>query len=205
MRSRIVLVAALATAALVASSAQAARAPQITDPKGDALASQAAYDIVSVTLDTPRTTKSKTSPIKTFSITMELAAAPDIHEGTSYQINADLGDCGSLFVFSYWSALDAGPTSSFQIQSCGQQADAVDGSPQTFLDPTVKIEGNKITWAVSGKAMPKEFAKGYLFNSLYGYTAITEPLVGYTTEDYSPAPGTTAIDATKTISYKYGS
>jgi hypothetical protein len=205
MRARLAGYATIAVAAVALATTAHAKPTVVKDAKGDARSQQAAHDIVSLTLDTARATKSATSPITTFTITMELAAAPAIQPGISYQLLGDLGDCGTLFVYSYWSALDQGPAHSFQVSSCGTDTSTT-GGPAQLLDPAVKIEGNKISWTVSGKLMPKEFAKGYTMNDLYGFVAVTEPVVGYTTQDFSSiADLDSTIDTTAPTTYKYGS
>jgi hypothetical protein len=200
VRSRIVLAGALAVAALVSSSAHAAKAPQITDPKGDALGAQANQDIVSVKLDTTRVGTSKTSAVKQLTITMELAAAPTVTPGLSYQLNGNIAGCGSLLIWTYFSALDGGQSDNFQLGCGGAELDPITQAYTLSLVPTTTIKGNTISWTVSGKQIPKAVKLGTAFNDLFAYTAITEPTFGYTPRDFDGP----ATDDTMAITYKYG-
>lgn len=183
MRLRRSILAVAAAAALAAvNTSHAALAPQITDAKGDS-AVGAGNDILKVTFGTVKVKK----VIKEVTITMEPAAAPVINPGSSYQIGADLGACGTLYVFSYWSLADAGTGHSWQ-NGCMPPDET--GATQGSITPKVTIKGNKITWSVPYKSLPKQMQKlGFKFTGLKAYTAVTEPVVGYTPADFISASG----------------
>lgn len=211
MRIRTTLFAGLAAgAALFASTASAAPTAVITDAKGDAKGAQAAYDIVSVTMETTKVSKAKNAPLKDFVVTMELAAAPDTKPGTAYQIFGTNAACGAFFAYVYWSALDAGPSSSLQFGDCG---DGTDPTSDNFLveSATVTTQGTKLVFKASAKALPSQIKAGSAFTELVAYTAPTEPVVGYSTYDVAVISGAPIEDAA-TIdfargdkTYKYGS
>lgn len=196
------LAAAVAAAAALAAGMPNANAiaPQITDPAGDVKGAQAAYDIVGVTFDT---TKTKTTTVvkkkkvttvthKNFTITMTLAGNVDVKPGTSYQVIVENTPCGQLYAFTYFSASAAGPGHSVQFANCGE---ATPQGDSLLLDPAVTINGKTITWSVPVKALLPSVKIGSAFSGMYGYTAPTEPVVGYSGVDFLSAGGQQAAEA----------
>lgn len=207
MRIRTTLFAGLAAGAvLFASSASAAPTVVITDPQGD-VRGQAAFDIVSVTMETTKTSTAKTAPLKDFIVSIQLAAAPTVLPGTSYQVMGENAACGTFYAFVYFSALDGGQTSSMQFGNCGTPNAA--GQDNWLLEPAVKVDGNKIVFTVSAKTMPPQVKAGSPFNQLIAYTAPTEPVVGYSVVDFAPDDAVAeagSFDFAKSDKiYKYGS
>ena len=173
---RLVLPAALLAIALAAANSSAAPPVDITDPSGDAVAGQAAYDVVSVDYAIVKK--------KTLAVTMKLAGAPAVSPGTSYQLGAETG-CGHLFVFSYYSAGEV--AHSWQFSGCGgADPTAADGEANLTLEPDVVLGKDTITWSVPVKSMPAEVGLKAGFSELTAYTAVTEPAIGYTTADFVP-------------------
>jgi hypothetical protein len=199
MRLRSALVPlALGALVLTGTSSTAAVGNDIVDTAGDAMTAQAGQDILGVdfhmtTTDVVTTTVVKgkkkkvvTKTPKDLVVTMTLAGPPAIDPGISYQIGAET-DCGHLFVYSYFSALDAGPADSFQFSGCGgEDATQPDGEANFTVDAPAVIKGNTITYTVSAKALPKEIGMKSVFTELLAYTAVTEPAVGYATADFVP-------------------
>lgn len=203
----IALPAALAALALVGSGAEAASAPvkpQIVDAAGDAVGSQASYDITGVTFAVTKTAvksikvvKGKKVTVTTyvpkdFQVTMALAGDAKVQPGVSYQIGVDTG-CGHMFIYAYTSVFAAGGTdSSMQVGLCGpDDPTATDGNAGLTFDHTITATGKSIVWSMPYKTLPKEMAIGKGWDSPVAYTALTEPVIGYTTADFVEE---TAID-----------
>jgi hypothetical protein len=199
MRLRTALLpVALGALVLTGTSSTAAVGNDIVDAAGDAVTAQAGQDILGVdfhmtTTDLVTTTVVKgkkkkvvTKTPKDLVVTMTLAGPPAIDPGISYQIGAET-DCGHLFVYSYFSAVDAGPADSFQFSGCGGEDPAsTDGEANFTVDAPAKVSGNTLTYTVSAKALPKEISMKSVFTELIAYTAVTEPVVGYATADFVP-------------------
>lgn len=197
------LPAALAALALVGTGADAAPAPvkpQIVDAAGDAVGSQANYDITGVTFEVTKTAVKSTKVVKgkkltvttyvpkDFQVTMTLAGPAKVQPGVSYQIGVDTG-CGHSFIYAYTSVFEAGGTdSSVQFAECG--TGGTSGTALT-LEHTLKADGNKIVWSLPYKVLPKEIGIGKSWDTPVAYTALTEPVIGYTTADFVEQ---TAID-----------
>jgi hypothetical protein len=190
-----------ATAALAAGMPNAnAVSPQISDPAGDVKGAQAAYDIVSVRFDTTKVVTStvvkkkkvKVVTLKDFTITMTLAGDANVLPGTSYQVIADNTPCGTLYAFTYFSALDAGPGNSLQFGHCGEVTPQGDSA---LLDPTVTVAGKTITWSVPMKTLPPQVKAGSAISGMYAYTAPTEPVVGFSGVDFLSIAGPEAAEA----------
>lgn len=178
---RAVLAVAAVTALAAANTSHAALDPQITDPKGDSKVG-AANDILKVTFDTVKVKK----VIKEFIIKVELAAPPAVSPVATYNIGANIGGCGTLLVYSYWGALDGGPSHRWTAR-CGPDTGQ---GPRTTLHPKVTIKGNTLTYSVPFKSMPKEMQrKGFAFTDLYAYTAPGDPVYGITPADFIAEPG----------------
>ena len=208
MRNRLVLLAALSAGAVLAPLAGAAPAPQIVDPKGDALGAQAAYDIVSVTYETTKASKAKNAPLKDFVVTMELAGPATIAPGTSYTVRADDTPCGGLIMYAYWGLLENGPTVGGFFNTCGPLDDTT-GVDAAYLEPRTKAEGNKLSFTVAAASVPKA-ARTATFGGLKAVTAPAEPLAGISTDlifsDLGAPEGTGAFDLARSDkTYKFGS
>ena len=202
MRLRALALPALLVVGLVgAPTSGAAVGNDIVDAPGDAIADQASLDITGV--DFHMTSTSTTSmvptrgnngrkrPVTTVTpkdlvVTMTLAGAPEVTPGVSYQIGAET-ECGHLFVYSYFSAADGGPTDVFQFSGCGGADPAsTDGEANLSIEPTVAISGSTITWTVPARALPKSIGLSSTWTELTAYTAVTEPVIGYATADFVP-------------------
>jgi hypothetical protein len=173
----------------------------IVDPAGDAVAAQASLDITGVDFHMTSTTTRTVVPTrgkngrkqvvttvtpKDLVVTMSLGAVPSVQPGVSYQVGAET-ECGHLFIYSYFSATDAGPTDVFQFSGCGgPDPTATDGEANLSLEPTVTVNGSTISWSVPAKALPKEISLASGWTELIAYTAVTEPVVGYATADFVP-------------------
>lgn len=198
------LPAALSVVALVGNGAHAAAPlppkPQIVDAAGDAVGSQANYDITGVTFETTKVAEKSTKVVKgkkitvttyvpkDFQVTMALAGTAAVQPGVSYQIGVDT-PCGHMFVFAYVSVFNApAADSSVQTAECGTGGTS---GTSLLMDHTLTVAGNKIIWSLPLKSMPTQFKIGAAFTSPVAYTAATEPVVGYTTADFVPQ---TAID-----------
>lgn len=196
------LIALAATAALglgTMPGAQAALPPQITDPAGDAKGNQAAYDVVSVTFDTIKAVSYKTVKVgkkkkakrvavytpTDFTITMTMAAPPDVKPGTSYQIMAAETPCGLLYAYTYFALSTAGRRDAMQFGDCGPTTTTGDNFVLAAGQFTATVVGNSIVWKAPLKNLPKEVKLTSAFAGLSAYTAPTEPVFGYSGVDFA--------------------
>lgn len=198
MKVRLIALAAAAAVGLAAMpGAQAGLPPQITDATGDVKGAQAAYDITSVTFDTIKTVSYKTVKVgkKTkkvavytptdFTITMNLAAAPDVKPGTSYQILAQDTPCGLLYAYTFFSAGAGGRGDSMQFGNCGPSTATGDNFVLDDGQFTVSMVGKSVVWKAPMKYLPPSVKVNSIFAGLSAYTAITEPVFGYSGVDFA--------------------
>jgi hypothetical protein len=199
------LPAVLSVLALAGSGAHAAAPlppkPQIVDAAGDAVGSQAAYDVTGVTFEVTKKAQTSYKIVrgkkvavttyvpKDFQVTMTLAGAAAVQPGVSYQIGAET-PCGHMFIFAYVSVFSAPDAdSSVQTDECGP-ADPT-GNTSILIDHEFTTSGNKLIWKLPFKGLPAEIKLGSVFGTPIAYTAATEPVVGYSTADFVEQ---TAID-----------
>jgi hypothetical protein len=181
------LVTALAAAAVLATpalsgAAAPAPAPQIVDPSGDAVGSQAALDIVSVKFGTTGTTsvvKKGKKKITVYTptklvVTETLAAPPSTTQSVRYRIQADIDGCGSFDLFYVNAA--TGPDGSLFLSCPDGGADPTAGG--TLITTTPKIAGNVLTWDFSLKALPTEIKVGSVVSGFKAYTDVADPVLG---------------------------
>ena len=210
MRRRLLAVpATLALLGLYSPAHAAAPAPakpQIVDPSGDAVGSQKNDDITGVTFEITKTAVQAVKKVrgkkvtytryepKDFKVTMTLAGTASVAPGVSYQIGVDTG-CGHSYIYAYFSAPDAGP-SSLQFAECGTAG--VNGTG-LLVDHTFTPTGTTLVWTAPYNTMPKQLGVGSFWTAPVAYTAVTEPVVGYTTADFVPE---TAVDYAKGDDFK---
>jgi hypothetical protein len=179
------LVTALAAAAVLATpalSGAAAPAPQIVDPSGDAVGSQASLDIVSVKFSTTGTTsvvKKGKKKITVYTptklvVTETLAAAPSATQSVRYRIQADIDGCGS-FDLLYVNAA-TGPDGSLFLSCPDGGSDPTAGG--TLITTTPKIAGSVMTWEFSLKMLPAEIKVGSAVSGFKAYTDVADPVFG---------------------------
>jgi hypothetical protein len=197
MKVRLIALAAAAAVGLAAMPGANAVPPQITDPTGDVKGAQAAYDITSVTFDTIKVVSYKTvkagkkkrvvavyTPTD-LTITMNLAGAPDVKPGTSYQIMAQDTPCGLLYAYTYFSARSGGRGDSMQFGNCGPSTPTGDNFVLGAGQFTVSMVGKSIVWRAPLKNLPPSVKVNSIFAGLSAYTAVTEPLFGYSGVDFA--------------------
>lgn len=204
---RLALVPALAVA-LIAPNAQAAPAPQVTDPSGDAnglatvnhaqtrdrstaAGSQAYGDVVSVLWDTQKTTKKvkgkNVTTVTGFTVTATLAGPPTPPAPTQvvYRMLGTTPNCGFFGVVYYTrqSSDKAIPQSALR-ENCNDEV--------TRLYPIAmpKIEGSTITWTVPISAIPgaTKVKPGSKIVDLYFTVNELQDFQGVCLPDLSSAP-----------------
>ena len=170
MKSALATAAVLAAIAAAAVPSQAAApTPQVVDPKGDALDTQAAHDVVSVLF-----TQTKKAGVPTgFTVAMTLAGPQTTTPGVNYVISGQTANCG-LFSIN-WAP--AGPVIARDQVSmeCGAPSE-VDGSPYTIINVAPVAKGNTLTWSFKRKMFPKELQKGDTFTDLAVNVQQNEPV-----------------------------
>lgn len=174
MKLRAIALASVIAGVALAAQGHAAVAPQIIDPKGDALGSQATYDVVSTTYSTVGTGKGRTYKPTKLIVTLELAAPASTQAGSTYSVNATVAGCG-YFNLSYTPGATLGEGSLFT--ECGSPEDET-GSTSTLIPLAPKAAGNTITWNIGIKALPKPIKPGSMFSDLVAFTAFNEPVFG---------------------------
>lgn len=175
MRARLAVAIAAAAVLSLTSAGHAAPAPQVKDPTGDALAAQAASDIVSVTYSTTGKKVGRKYVADTLVIAMKLAAAPHTSGGTYlYYTRAEVSDCGS-FETRYSPGASSGSGSFFL--ACGSQNNAATGT-STLIQTNPKVTGSVITWSMKLRALPREIKVGSQWSALSAYTDVVEPFTG---------------------------
>lgn len=199
MRTRLAVVAGLAAGVLLAPYAGAVPAPQIVDPKGDAIGGGAAYDILSVTFRTTRASKARNAPLKYFVVTIELAGPPDVAPGTGYHVNAFETPCGLLTFLVVWDALEVGPRQDAWFDNC--ESGWPEDTKRAGLDPKVEIVGNKLSFVVRVGDVPKAARTG-TFGDFIVSTGPADPVIGLGVHGDGNAP----FDyARSNATYKFGS
>lgn len=200
MRARHVFAAGLAGLLLAGSAAHGAPAPkpQIVDPAGDSRLG-ADTDLVSVAFSVVK----KSRKLDQLLVTVTTAGPAALNPGSSYNIKGEVSGCGSFIAYSYWGAREAGASHQFNFIGCGPEADPTTGDPEANLDPTATISGNTLTYALPFKDIPKEIKLKTRFSELVAWTAVTEPVVGYTPADFEQIGEAGATDwATGTSSFQ---
>lgn len=195
MRARPVLAAAVAAAALLASTATAAAKPQLEDPAGDQLPGASGdYDIVSALFEATK----KDGKVKDLVITLGTSSAPTLGGAPSYNMRGDVSGCGTFLLYVFTSA-EAGTSSTFQTNGCGNDTDTT-GEPAQYVDVTdVVVKGTSVVFTIPVNAMPTEIKKA-TFSNLFAWSAPAEPIIGYTPAEFVPQ---TAFDSgTGTGSFK---
>lgn len=167
---RLVLAPALALA-LIAPNAQAAPAPQVTDPSGDAnfganavaatrnqslpVGNQEYADVVSVLWDTKKTTKKvrgrNVTTLTAFTVTATLTGAPTPPAPTQivFRMLGATPNCGFFGVVYYTKkSSDPGIPQSALRENCNDEVTRLHSIPAPAID------GNKITWTVPMSAIP---------------------------------------------------
>lgn len=162
------------------SAASKPRSLVVPDPKGDAVAAGAAYDITSIGLTTVGRTDGRTYTPKSFVVTLSLAEPPSTQAGSTYGVDVELAGCG-FANFSYTPGATLGEGSVFT--ECGSPADET-GSTATLYPVPPKVKGNVITWTIGVKT--PGFKPGTAVTGIDGFTTFNEPVFGII--------GPTAID-----------
>jgi hypothetical protein len=200
MRSPWIALAPLAGLALAtAAYAGPTTTPQIKDPPGDAVGSQAGTDIVSVLFTTSGTGRGKAYVPKLFSVTMTMAGPVMDGPGLTYEVDAKTDTCGDLsFTYEpgtpYGKAF--GPNGWAQWGSCTNTAG--DGSIELM---SVAAAGNKITWEFGMKAIGLK--PGTVFKDFVARVDPSNPLLPYPSHGDVGMTGLGLIDAaTGTGSWK---
>ena len=172
------LLATAAVTALVALAlpSQAAPKPQVVDPKGDSLDTQAAHDVVSVLF----TQTKKSGAPSGFTVAMTLAGPPSAVPGVNYELSMQTRNCGAFTINYTPNALLLAATTGARTQvtmECGAPSE-VDGSPYTIIDVPPQVKGNVVTWTFKRKMFPKELAKGDAFSDMAVAVQHNEPVFG---------------------------
>lgn len=201
MRIRLLSVAAVAALATALPSF-AAPAPQITDPKGDARGGAAGTDIVSALFATQGTTakvgkKTVYTPTKLV-VDVTYAAAPSTDPYVSHQVVFTAPGCGTVYLEVY-------ALGTFGVADCMPD--------DTSFDVTYKVTGNTMQFTLPFTVIGKQYFKpGSSLTDLVAYTAVSDPVFGYESQEVVGAvaseagvPADGAIDfATTKASYRIG-
>lgn len=195
MKSALAAVAVLtAVAAAAVPSHAAAPKPQIVDPKGDSLDTQAAHDVVSVLF-----TQTKKSGVpKGFTVAMTLAAPPSEMPGITYVISAETGSCGT-FEINY-SPVTGLMGRDQTTMPCG--APGTTGDPYTIISGGPVVKGSTVTFSYSRKGLPKELQKGDLMTDLRVRVDYNDPVFGIFGPGIVSAP-LVADQASSTASFRF--
>ena len=195
MRARRAVVLALLLPLLAATSSSAKAKPQVTDPKGDSLSTQAAHDITSVTFEAIR----KGKKVKALQITMTLAAPPDRTPGMLYRVLGLQSKCGT---FQFSSAATLALTEQNQVlMSCGGAGDTPGGGDSLVINVTPDVVGNSLVWLVSIKELPEEMQSGVM-SELHAFVAPADPVTGIlNAADFVPESAIDSATGTQTFGY----
>jgi hypothetical protein len=200
---RLVLPLVLAASLVAATSSQAAPAPQVTDPAGDAVGLQGMHDITSITYEVTGTVKkvgrkSVKTP-KALVVTLGLAGAPSVAPGTYYAVGA-VTDCGALTMSASLTALSApsyGGSGTFF--ECGPEQEVAGVVVTPFgVSPTITLGATSVVFTVPWKSLPKEIALGDSWFDLQGYTTLSDPVIGFDSQTFTSIFGVdTVLDLAK--------
>lgn len=180
LRTRLSLLVAISALLLTANLADAAPRPLLTDPKGDALALGASYDILSANLFTTGTTKKvgrKTVYTPVYMVaTVTLAGPPSKQLGATVNLSADSSACrNGTFKWSYTPGSRLSNSNLF-VTGCGEVARG-NTVPTDFVDgSTAVVKGNTITWRFKLKVLGKDLPLGSTFRNIYAQSDINEPV-----------------------------
>lgn len=146
----------------------------ITDPAGDALATQKSYDITKVTITTKgKGSKASYKPVSIV-LTMTVAGALSTTPGAAYEVDvADVSGCGYANFTYTPGGLDEGGV----FTECGSPADET-GSTATLYDAPPTVSGSTITWDVPLSLLSPEFKAGAVFSGISGKANQNDPVFG---------------------------
>lgn len=182
MRRLLALVTATAAAFAFATPAEA-KPFTYSDPKD--VPANAGLDIVSVTYATEGTTtvtKVRGKKVKTYEpsklvVTMTLAGPAVEQPGIRYRVSSDVAECGAM-TFTYVGTLAQDVLANSQlVVSCGGAGGAA-GGDSLFLDPKFTMKGNKLTWSIPLKSLPKVARAGGLYYNMKSAVDLAEPVLG---------------------------
>lgn len=169
MRIRAFVAAAVVAGLAFGPQASAARAPQVKDLPGDANAvndqglciltagcgigndnatpgSQAAFDILSVTVDTIFVKVGKKKVPSALVVTEKFAAAPS-DNFTVHRVTGEIAGCAFMLVYT---ADESGKSS--HVRQCGE---GTAGLSRDTVAPMAKLGANSITWTIPFKTLLK--------------------------------------------------
>ena len=180
MRARRALLVVPIVLAVMAAPGLAApkAAPQISDPKGDSLAGQAALDIVSVLYATTGTGSGKGYQPKKLVVTLTLAGPPSTTGVVTYRVVADTDGCGLIDL--RWAPGNAtGTVIGDTYAKFGSCAEAI------FFFP--KVQGSVVTFEVGLKVAGID--RGTVFSDFVARVDASDPAVAEFGTGNTPAAG----------------
>lgn len=212
---RLILAPALALA-LVAPNVQAAPAPQVTDPSGDAnfganlvtqtrdqslpVGNQAYADVVSVLWETKKTTKKvrgkNVTTVTAFTVTATMSAPPAPPAPTQivFRMLGSVPGC-TIFGVVYYTkkSSDPGIPQSALRENCGDDVIRLHAIPMPAID------GSKITWTVPVSAIPAatKVKPGTKITDLWFEVRELQDFQGYCLPDLSTVPNATVQSYSK--------
>lgn len=184
--ARPLVLSALAGLVLCAPLALAApsKAPQITDPSGDAQPVPGSYDLVAgqfTTTGVTTTRKVGRKVVKTYTpknlvVTLSLAAPPSTQPGSSYSVTADITACGEGYMtFSYTPGAFLGEGNLF-VSGCG--TDDGTGPAEIFDEVAPVVKDKVITWTMPLSLMGPDLPLSTVFSGFTAQADLNEPVFG---------------------------
>ncbi len=179
--TRLALAAAgLGVLGLVGSASAGASPAKLSfsDPAGDALGTQKAYDITAVTLTTKGVTtragKKTTYTPKSLVVSMTIAGEFSAVSGAAYEVDVDVQGCGyANFTYTPGSSLSEGGL----FTECGSPEDET-GSTATLYDAPPTVSGSTVTWDLPLSALSEEFKAGALLSEITAHASQNDPVFG---------------------------
>lgn len=176
MPRRALLLATLLAAVTVAPSL-AAPAPQIVDPKGDAVGAQPGADLVSVTFSTTGTGAGRGYVAKKLLVTMTLAGDVLAQPVLTYEVTAQTGTCGEV---EFTAEFGSPYSQVVSVDGWSSWGDCVaPGDDDNVALMKVAVKGNTITWSFPIKTIPKELKLGTVFSDFEARIDPTNPVVPF--------------------------
>lgn len=178
--ARLALAAAGLSVLGMVGGASAATKPNLlsfSDPAGDALATQKAYDITKVTVTTKGVTTKKGKVVtykpKSIVVTMTIAGAFTTTPGANYEVDADVAGCGyANFTYTPGALSEGG-----LFTECGSPADST-GSTATLYDMPPTVKGSTVTWDIPLNALDPSFKQGALLSGISALATQNDPVFG---------------------------
>lgn len=214
------LPAVLSALALAAPSALAHdghdnKAAQVKDAEGDARDKQGMHDITSASFVVTKTVSKSTKVVKGKKVTVTTQTPKDLvvtlllHDdatavpGTYYEVGAETA-CGTFSVSLYNSPALGGDVEGGSFSECGPDNTLAGVTINTFdLSPALTRAGNKLTWSIPFKTLPKQIVLGKSWGSPYAYISPADPVFGIDTNTFTSIFGVdTTIDVATGADFK---